>query len=527
MKELCKIVIVDDEVLVRQGIKHYLVWEQYGFQIVGEASNGREALELMDELRPHIVITDIVMPIMDGEEFTRIVKQNYPAIEVIVLSSYGEFNYVRSTFQNGVADYILKPKLETQELLQVLQNTARRIPALQYDEQTGGEQITVDHVLEKLIAGFDADYEPELLTTQFPYAHCYLVGVQPRLTHGGNGDASSQQRSNQIANISSSIAECLEQCGVPLAFRPVATDPQIVVFLLNTDDAHADELIHVLRKLASHGEQEVETAQHAWALTEPFAQPQQIGEMYQHLLTLLEYRFYFPDQALMIEHELPEPIEVKGGFNLKQFTEELRREQFDSAFAALQEYVQTLAGNYRATPFELKSFLGNIIFNIITLLGNQDYDVRQLDQEKYDYFRDINDALDVQQTLALLNGFLERVQASIAERSGQQSGSNMKMLLEYIQQHYAEPLSLTGLGQHFHFNPSYLSSYFTTHNKEGFSEHLNKIRVQKAAEMLTDDRYAISEISDKVGYSDHSYFTKVFKKWTGLSPSQYRRQHMR
>jgi two-component system, response regulator YesN len=73
-KELCRIIIVDDEILIRQGIKHYINWEQEGFQIVGEASNGKEALEMIERTQPKIVITDIVMPIMDGEELTRIVK---------------------------------------------------------------------------------------------------------------------------------------------------------------------------------------------------------------------------------------------------------------------------------------------------------------------------------------------------------------------------------------------------------------------------------------------------------------------
>ncbi len=528
MKELCKILIVDDEVLVRQGIKHYLVWEQYGFQIVGEASNGREALELISELRPHIVITDIVMPIMDGEEFTRILKQNYPEIEIIVLSSYGEFNYVRSTFQNGVADYILKPKLETQELLQVLQNTARRIPTLQYDEQTGSEQITVDHVLEKWIAGFEVEAEASVLEEYFPYPSFYLVGVQPRLSSLGGGERLVQQKSSHIATTSARLAEILEQAGLPLAFRPVAADPQIVVFVLNLSTIHYEQTVELLRELAQQMMLETNSVQLAWVLSERFDDMQGIGEVYQQLLKLLDYQFYFPERALIIRSELPAPADVRGAFNLKEFAEELRRDNFNTAFAALREYVQVLAGNYRATPFELKSFLGNIIFNIITLLGNQDYDMRQLDEEKYDYFRQINDALDVRQTTTLLNDFLEKVDVQIAERSEQSQGStNMKMLLEYIEEHYAEPLSLTGLGQHFHFNPSYLSSYFTTHTKEGFSEHLNKIRVQKAAEMLRDDRYSISEISDLVGYSDHSYFTKVFKKWTGLSPSQYRRQDVR
>ena len=100
------------------------------------------------------------------------------------------------------------------------------------------------------------------------------------------------------------------------------------------------------------------------------------------------------------------------------------------------------------------------------------------------------------------------------------------MLLEYIEQRYAEPLSLTEIAKHFHFNPSYLSSYFASHNKEGFSEYLNKIRVEKAADLLEKDTASISEISSMVGYSDHSYFTKVFKKLSGFSPSHYRKLYL-
>ena len=178
MKELCKILIVDDELLVRQGLRHHLNWEQHGFQIVGEAANGKEALEMVKRLNPHIVITDIVMPVMDGEQFTRVLKAHYPHIEVIVLSSYGQFHYVRSTFQSGVVDYILKPKLETDELLKVLYDTARKIPGvdvrtprmefpaaetLKADGATGSAagslevQLLVERQLERMLAGYDID----------------------------------------------------------------------------------------------------------------------------------------------------------------------------------------------------------------------------------------------------------------------------------------------------------------------------------------------------------------------------------
>src|SRR5690606_29319099 len=95
----------------------------------------------------------------------------------------------------------------------------------------------------------------------------------------------------------------------------------------------------------------------------------------------------------------------------------------------------------------------------------------------------------------------------------------------YIGKHYAEPISLTEMAQHFHFNPSYLSSFFAAHHHEGFKEHLNRVRIDKATDLLRKRDIPISEISSRVGYGDHSYFCKVFKKSTGLSPTQYRRQY--
>src|SRR4051794_2715242 len=162
--------------LIRQGIKHYINWEQEGFMIVGEASNGREALKLIEATKPHIIITDIVMPIMDGEELTRIVKSKYPDIEIIILSSFGEFDYVRSTFQSGVVDYILKPKLDASALLDVLNKAVSRMSTTVSNDRKEQDRMSVNLVIDKLISGFEMEYDAELLSRVFPYDCFYLVG---------------------------------------------------------------------------------------------------------------------------------------------------------------------------------------------------------------------------------------------------------------------------------------------------------------------------------------------------------------
>ncbi|MNE81872.1 CFA/I fimbrial subunit D [compost metagenome] len=100
----------------------------------------------------------------------------------------------------------------------------------------------------------------------------------------------------------------------------------------------------------------------------------------------------------------------------------------------------------------------------------------------------------------------------------------MQKILLYIDEHYPRQLTLTEVAREFHFNPSYLSNYFTLHNKEGFNEYLNRVRIGKACLLLKENPgLSISEISSLVGYSDHSYFTRVFRKLMNVSPSQYRK----
>ena len=108
---------MEDEFLLRQGIKNLVHWEQEGFQVVGETNNGKEALQLIESLHPHLVITDIVMPIMDGIELTGIIQERYPEIKVVVLSSYSDFEYIKSAMKNGAEDYLLKPTMNPDSLL--------------------------------------------------------------------------------------------------------------------------------------------------------------------------------------------------------------------------------------------------------------------------------------------------------------------------------------------------------------------------------------------------------------------------
>ncbi|WP_438347765.1 response regulator transcription factor [Paenibacillus sp. FA6] len=518
MSDLCKVLIVDDEYLVRQGIKHLLNWEEEGFQMVGEAGNGREALDMVSVLRPHIVITDIVMPVMDGEEFARQLKATYPEIEIIVLSSFSEFEYVKSTFQSGVADYILKPTLETEGLLHVLRATADKIPSLKGRGETLKSFIpTVDHIMDKLIAGYETDVDVSSIRDTFPYGEFCLLGC--RLDYLFNKDQ------NEISSYKSSLATEISRylSSDQVSYHMIQMEPTLFVALLNFRDTEWEHVIDLLRTMSTAlGEKVPECC---WVVGDRFHHLDQLGNEYREsFLKQLDYAFYFPDRTIIIASELPVVPKIDVKFNLNHLTDELKRKHTDTAFEYLQNHVGMLAGQYKNDVFEFKSFLSNIIFVIITLLDSYEIDTVLLNEEKYTYFRKMDEAKVVSDAVSLLQSFLDKVRQMIASMDNKDS-IRVQQLLDYMHEHYAEQLTLAELSGHFHFNTSYLSSYFSAHTKEGFSEYLNKIRIEKATELLNDVSIMISDISARVGYSDHSYFCKVFKKFTGDAPSAYRRKY--
>lgn len=502
--ELGRVLIVDDEILIRQGIKHYLNWENEGFTIVGEASNGQEALELIEATNPHIIVTDIVMPVMDGEQLTRIVKKRYPQIEVIVLSSFGDFDYVRSTFQSGVVDYILKPTLNSESLLKVLKNAVSRIPSLNLVNQQIENHVSIEQLLNKLISGYKVEGpEFEKLTTEFLHKRFCLLGTNLKMG-----------RAELFKGVFEKLKIALQELNYSYHFEDH-------VLLVNGDNF--TELIEYVPQLVE-SEPGI-----GFVLTEEFEDISQLGKIYKdELLILLSYRFYFSNYPLLRKDDLPNPLPKCKNFNLDGFTSDFKRKHFNSAFGYLQEHVKKMSTCYNTDVHEYKDFFGNIIFNITILLGNMEYNVKELEQSRYLYLKSIEESCSAQEAIEILEEFINEAKQAIFANQQQPENVHIKKILDYIHAHFAEPLTLSDVAQYFHFNPSYLSSYFSTHTHEGFNEYLNKVRIEEASKLLMQGTETISEISVNVGYSDHSYFCKVFKKIKGLSPSQFRRkQYMR
>ncbi|MCP3028588.1 response regulator transcription factor [Halobacillus sp. A5] len=497
MSGLYRVLVVDDEMLIRQGVINYIDWVEEGFQIVGEASNGNEALRLIEELRPHLVITDVVMPGMDGIELVRVVKEKHPEIEIVVLSSFEDFEYVRSTFQSGVADYILKPKLNGGELIKTLRKV---MPESRRSNGVAQSAPSMEELLQKSLAGYSLTAGEEQLVKGFAFNHYSLIAV-----------CGSQ-------NPDFLRMEMFDERAIDAFFIPSNVSGTMFV-LINFD---REKLQLVKRGITELGEAEKHSR---WLMSVPFTSIYELKRVYEdHLLKMKDYLFYLTDEKVLIYDALPQVPEAEKPFDLGRFLDLIKQKKFEAAIPSLTEHVDVLMRNYTKDIFEFKSWLENILFNVIVLLGNMNYDVDELEMKKYEYFAEINEAAYAKDAVAIFHTFIEDVKRIVLVEDNKSCPADMKRLLQYIEEHYTEPLSLTTLSETFHFNPSYLSSYFSTHLNIGFSDYLNQVRIVKAKYILETSQASVSMVSEMVGYSDPSYFCKVFKRMEGSSPGNYRKQ---
>ncbi|WP_347551388.1 response regulator transcription factor [Pseudalkalibacillus hwajinpoensis] len=507
MSGLYRVLVVDDEMLIRQGIINYIDWEQEGFQIVGEASNGNEALSLIESLQPHIILTDVVMPGMDGIELVRVVKEKYPAIEIMVLSSFENFDYVRSTFQSGVADYILKPKLNAEGLIKTLRRIVPNRPVFYEKEE---RPTSLEELVKKRVLGDSLTSEEKALLEGFTHSEFCLIAVC---------GLENEENVLTFKELNNQVMKQVDQ--IETLFIPLDESDTMVVllnFTLVQLPTIKQSMTNLAKKYKGLG------ASKSWLMSVPFSSIHELNTVYEDsLLKMKDYLFYLPDEPVLIHGSLPKVEKNSTPFDLSQFIDLFKQKNFAVAIHSLEANVDVLTSHYTIDIFEFKSWLENIMFNMIVLLGNMKYGVDELEAKKYEYFADINEAQYAKEAIARFHDFLEVVKRIVLIEDSTGCPPNMQRLLQYIEDHYAEPLSLSTLADYFHFNPSYLSSYFSTHHKLGFSDYVNQVRIAKAKHILASSSASVSQVSERVGYSEPSYFCKVFKRIEGLSPGRYRK----
>jgi Response regulator containing CheY-like receiver domain and AraC-type DNA-binding domain len=512
MDSLCKVLIVEDEYITRQGIRNMVDWNSEGFEIVGEACNGEDALEMVEKLRPHMVLTDIVMPVMDGLELEKNLRTKYPEIQMMVLSSYSDFDYVRDSFQSGAVDYILKPTLNPADLLKAMKQVAARIPGLTLQ---GRRDLSLAACVEQLLSGFSGEEVQKQLHSVFQEPCFVLAGMDIARIFGQDTAAMDKQKKL--------LSRCVEEALPGHTHVQLVVNESVLLLVVNFAKPEEEHVLIALREAAEQiARQEPRTF---YAASRVFSDPARLKEIYSGpFLVNLDRYFYYKGEYFLTAEEFREP-KPAAKFNMAAYTKLLETLQLEKALDFLEDDVNVVLADCSLDEMELKTLVQNAWYQIISVLEDQGLNGDSLSYLKRDcliklyacsYSEDFAQAFSVLQT---------DFRAIIRKYEVNAHSSTIQSILNYIDSHYNEPLTLASLARQFNFNYSYLSTYFRSHHMEGFSEYLNKERIRHAAELLREGTLPVSGVCGAVGYTDQSYFTRVFKKLTGTTPREYRRNY--
>lgn len=506
MEDSCRIMIVDDEFIMRQGIRFMMQWETCGYEIAGEASNGREALEKIAELAPHIVLCDIAMPVMSGLEFIKVAHKEYPDIKIIVLSGYDNFEYVREALLTGASDYVLKPTLNPEELMTHLDKVASEIPGFGRKKRAGSD---LDMMLEKFMTGEDGKADGRV--TAALAGSCFRLFVLPLKCRDKNGVDLSQV-------IFDKAEDFFRQSSRFHYLKFLCNHKEVLCAVINYDIRDESRIVEELAVFAERlgmisDRAFVVCGQCRRSLTE-------IKDEFLDGNILAKEGFYYKGSHICFD--TGEERRTLKKFDFRSFAASVSVGKYDDAIMALTEYVYE-AADCRMQEFKLKNQTKNLLYSLIS---ENSMFAAELESICRETFEQMEQTYWCEDFLQMFEYTVERI-GGVLGSSRMDRDTHLGVIVDYIRENYAENLTLQSLAEQFGFSYSYLSAYFNQYAKEGFSEYLNKIRVQKACEYLEDSAHTIAEVSSAVGYSDHSYFCRVFKKMTGETPSSYRRERLK
>lgn len=498
---------MEDEYRIREGIKHLVDWEANGLSIVGEAGNGKEAVEKIERLHPHIVITDILMPEMSGVELIKIIRSRYPTIQVLVLSGYSDYEYVRAAFQYGAKDYILKPMLNSKDLLNMLQKLIAKVPGLVLHQ---GGPPTRERLLESLLSGFLKQNDIEDFNKQFKGPAYLLMGI--------NVSYVFEKRQDMQYHVEL-LQETAKRYFPDINFTCTVLQDEIVLLMLNLDPCKYEEALINLKNTAK---QYAEYCGDAFFVCSVLIhKAEDIKRVYQgQLIDLMQERFYQKGVYFLLQSDMKYSSNVLA-FDKEEFSELLRQDRLKEAIELLKEAIIKVIQYRSMSELELKSLVQSALYEIMERCEKAGTDEDKTACIKRDFIVRISNVRFADSLLAVVNEIAQEIEKFYVPQT-----PPMDKILKYINNHYSEHLTLADLAERFNFNYYYLSAYFNTKYAENFSEYLNNIRIAKAKQLLQDRNIPVAEVGNMVGYTDNSYFARVFKKHTGMTPSKCREKNI-
>jgi len=533
---MINLLLADDEPLVQAGIKSMINWEEYDIHIVGTASNGAAAYEMIEKYSPEIVITDIKMPIMSGLELAKKCKEAGKTLPVfIMLTSYEEFQFVKEALSYQVIDYLVKLELTPEVLIQTVERAVTKVRELTVSAPAPESSINKIYLLREQFftrlvfnlfeseeqyasqasnLGLDFDY--------YSFVACYVEIRSAKL--------SAMDPEKQITLYTNSLQMTNELISkyVPCHVLSLDTRHFCILFFLNQEQ-NADYRNVIQRALA-----QVSTMLFNYysvticaCIGSLVTEPLQLASSYQDAKQIFSQISL--EKPILFFEDIPDSELLKNVFNLSLFKEDIRKayaEYDEKALYDIFTSIMELFENQTTHYVQALDAAGNILYLSLSLLNDGEQTVSQIFEGRRGGYRSLYELTNVEQILEWLKELRDGLCESFSTYNKDYKNHIVVNVKKYITEHIGEKLTLNKVAEVFNISPNYLSVLFSKYNDVGFTDYINQSKIETAKEMMAGGDYKIYEISDILGFESAFYFSRVFKKVTGISPRDYMNKNL-
>jgi two-component system response regulator YesN len=533
---MVKVLLVDDEPLECEAIRFILERERPEVQVVGQAGSGRLALKLARELRPDIVFMDIQMPGIGGLEATQALKGAVPGVKVVMLTAYDEFDFAQRALKLGASDYLLKPA-RPQEILRVVDNLCRELAeaAAREEEEKRLRQeleammpfIATGLVLD-LVSGRSTNLEQLKERASFlglgpgPY-QVLLVDID----HFAASTQARREVERQVLKkeVYQALLCTLQENAQGLV-TPLGSDTFLVLACVPGGKEAALELAEKLREAVASSTPCTVTV----GVGTTCADLAEVPLSYAAAQRAVRYGSFFGADQVVASSELergdaestfyPYELEARLAQSVRLGEAETARAVFRELWQRLSAATAGEAELARARALELATVLTRA-----ALEGGAESSVLSvLQRASLEELTAAPTAAAVKEWVrAVLDECLKAVEASQAALRSEVIGQAKR----YINQHFREPVSLEDVAREVHLSPFYLSRLFKEKEGVNFVDYLTRLRLEEAKKLLAQTNDTVAAIAEQVGYAEANYFSRIFRRHFGMSPSEYRERRFR
>ena len=543
---MLKIFLAEDEVVVRETIKRMIPWEELGFELVGEAADGEMALPLLIRQQPDLLITDIKMPFMDGLTLARLAKKEIPGLKVVILSGYDDFNYAKQAIGIGVEDYLLKPITKNaliERLSEIRSRYEHEKTQKEYYEKFQREMQAYEKnssrdFFEALVGGsmdmMEVYKRAEKLGLDI-VAEAYNVLI---FTMNCDEDFSGQR--DEYSSWEAESLELLENffAGHSSAMLFRSNIFSYGVLLKGQREAIEENTracVDEIRKILSR-----QDGRREWflAVGQSVERLSQIQKSYHTASRAFSQRYLY-DENILYYDEM-ETMEHPGGQAETEDNAYLQKVDVNALNPAilqkflsngLQEETENFVKDYfyaiGQEPMESLVFRNyvilNVRFSVISFIKGLGCDTNEMESADTEEVL-AESGKNMESAIAYAKKMISQAIEIRDQNSGNKIRSILKTAVDFIDSHYMdEEISLNTVANVANVSSNHFSALFSQNMGQTFIEYLTTLRMNKAKELLRCTGMRSSEIAGEIGYKDAHYFSYLFKKTQGMTPSDYRK----